>query len=720
MSGPTLAPEVVLATNPIRKLFPLPDGGLALATGLRDDLELFDSTLTAIGSIPGLGKSLETLIATKSAYLVRGSSLPLHESTLQSPFAPTKLGKENCRALVATPAGFLAFGTKHVLCDNDGNRSVIDLPGRLDFGATAYQDGAISAGKEGLAFVSASGEITKQTKDALSGPPVVFANGIICDDVVMNREAWIVTRLGVRGSRKYQPFREGLVFVETDPKEIVYQELRGDQLAFEWKFEPPGHVREVFALRDRVVVCCDTHTFILDGNGQELARLEAPAWIWAAIPFGDGIALHVSGSRDILWWREGHDGLVPLRHDVQPLQVLQTSSGLASAEQRALYVWRPDAEGPEHVPEPSPLPLGEPLVVNGALVKIIEPGRVLLRARTHQGTMLGIPRDATSRPAITRPRARELVKLLINRKFDEAIPPLVSETAANYSEASSMMPRLYSLPPEETASLIGREMFAPAALPDNVRNIARTLRSPFLDELGAALGVSRRVLHAAIRARRLPLEPPSAIKNYEYLGRFTGGDTVFVCDPCYLRNTTLRIPCAVHVGTWHVFVRNGSGEWSNRTAELVVIHERGFTLTARRRLGDVGVDSGNAGVFDKSCPKPNLDDQHEEGVFDGRAAFVSTGLGDGMYPAYAGDVDGRVAKIRIHFALDDEPGHDASLELTSTQAAKRYAISERFAMGEAVEHPKYGVGTVVEVGTDDKIAVRFPDGITRRLIHGKA
>jgi hypothetical protein len=716
MSVPTLAPEVALATNPIRKIFPLPEGGFALTTS-RDDVELFDSTLGPTGKITGVGKEIDTLLPVKTGFLVRGANLPLHEGTPGGALSPTKLGKENCRALIATPTGFIALGTRHYLCESDGNRSLFEAPGRLDFGGTSHGDGAVTAGKEGLAFLSRTGEIVKQTLDTLSGPPVTFANGIVCDDAVMNRDASIVARLPL-ASRDFRPFRAGLLLIEKDPAAVSYRELQNSTLETVWRFAEKAHLRDAIVVGDRIVVCCDTHTLVLDASGKELARLELPGWVWAAVAFGSGIAFHVAGSRDLFWWREGQEALVPLRHDVQPSTLSVTAQGLASSEEKALYEWRPDREGPEHVPDPSPLPLGTPLVVNGDLVTIQEPGRILLRAVRHDGVPVAIPRDASSRPAVDRPRAREIVKQLINRKFDDTIPGLVTEAAANRSEAYLLMPRLRSLPPEEMVSLVGRSLFAPAAIPEGVRPLADSLRAHFLDELGAAVGVSRRVLNAAIRARRLPLEPPTAIAGHEYLGRFTSGDTVYVCDPCYVRNNQLRINLAVHVGTWHVFVRNGSGEHRNRTAELVVVHELGFNLAARRKLGNVSVDSGNAGVFDKSCPKPNLNEHHEEGIFDGRAAFSSTGLGDGMYPAYAGDLKGRVAKVRIHF-LGGEPNHDLSLALQSTKAAKPYAIGERFALGDAVEHTKYGVGTVVEVGTDDKIAVRFPDGTTRRLIHGK-
>jgi hypothetical protein len=49
--------------------------------------------------------------------------------------------------------------------------------------------------------------------------------------------------------------------------------------------------------------------------------------------------------------------------------------------------------------------------------------------------------------------------------------------------------------------------------------------------------------------------------------------------------------------------------------------------------------------------------------------------------------------------------------------ARAYSVAERFATGELLEHPTFGLG-VVSTATD-KIEVVFRDG-TRTLVHGRA
>lgn len=49
--------------------------------------------------------------------------------------------------------------------------------------------------------------------------------------------------------------------------------------------------------------------------------------------------------------------------------------------------------------------------------------------------------------------------------------------------------------------------------------------------------------------------------------------------------------------------------------------------------------------------------------------------------------------------------------------ARRYAPRERYAVGDVVDHPKFGAGSVTRV-TKDKVDVAFPDG-PRTLAHGR-
>ncbi len=51
------------------------------------------------------------------------------------------------------------------------------------------------------------------------------------------------------------------------------------------------------------------------------------------------------------------------------------------------------------------------------------------------------------------------------------------------------------------------------------------------------------------------------------------------------------------------------------------------------------------------------------------------------------------------------------------QPTRAYALSERFAVGEQIQHKKFGPGVVIAV-EDDKIRVNFGDG-AKTLLHGK-
>ena len=59
-----------------------------------------------------------------------------------------------------------------------------------------------------------------------------------------------------------------------------------------------------------------------------------------------------------------------------------------------------------------------------------------------------------------------------------------------------------------------------------------------------------------------------------------------------------------------------------------------------------------------------------------------------------------------------------SVALDPGRPTRRYALSERFALDEQIEHAKFGRGVVCEV-EPNKIRVRFPGGI-KTLMHGKA
>ena len=433
--------------------------------------------------------------------------------------------------------------------------------------------------------------------------------------------------------------------------------------------------------------------------------------------FGGGIALAERDAPDALWWRPGAE-LARLPHDVSPSLLRAVPAGLASAEGNILYVWRTDVQGPEVAPLAHDLPMHTPIVIAGTPLQIVGAGRFALRALTLGGHASRVEPGTPWRPLTTRDEATRLVERLVQRTFDGPLPAIPGDVMI-YDLAA----RLGQLPLSQTVDLHGRALFAAASLDPEVRVRSAWARGSVFDELGAALGTSGRALLAAVKARKRKLEPPRPVPGYEYLGTFTTSGQLTVSDPCYVgkqapAGTAFALSLEVdgHAGVWHVFLRPGAGNDRDRTAELVTIHDDGFDVFAAEAIGLIGVDSGTAGVFDKQCPRRDGDTPLEEGTFPALGAIASAGHGDGMYPVFAGHRSGRVAKLRLCF-LGGDVEVDRSVP-RSTAAAKPYRASARFAVGDTIEHVKFGTGSVIRAGTDGKIDVRFADA-TRTLVHAR-
>lgn len=325
-----------------------------------------------------------------------------------------------------------------------------------------------------------------------------------------------------------------------------------------------------------------------------------------------------------------------------------------------------------------------------------------------QGTM--------TRPQAQRAEAMGLIDALLARRYDGPLPAL--STGPTIFEWRA---HLCELPLAALLPLHGRALFAPTSLDARAREHAAFGCELFFTELGTAVGVSARVLYAAVRARRFPLPPPQPVAGYEYLGDFLSEGKVDIADPCHLRKTSRIPPSAfslshaaeVLAGPWHVFARNGSGDTANRTAELAAIHERGFEAVATQQIANIGVDAGVAGVFDRNCPHMDMNLPSLEGVVFGQGAYAYSGYGDGFYPVFAGRTHGQITKLRLTF-LEECGASDATVP---ARASKPYAASVTFALGDTIEHPKFGSGAVLRVA-GNKIDVDF-DGELRTLIHSR-
>jgi hypothetical protein len=176
------------------------------------------------------------------------------------------------------------------------------------------------------------------------------------------------------------------------------------------------------------------------------------------------------------------------------------------------------------------------------------------------------------------------------------------------------------------------------------------------------------------------------------------GPEVYVTDPCYSAPTWCQTKLTnVLPGEWVVSMIYDELGGSNRNAELYLIHKdyqstRGLSFDW---LGDFGVDSGQAGVFDAASYR---DDAYAAGITtpevdfdlmgdpedgdawytkmckftlasDGWGAYAagavsSSGYGDGMYPVYgAENQDGKVVALQLVFISQEEEDDDWEDEL---------------------------------------------------------
>jgi len=174
------------------------------------------------------------------------------------------------------------------------------------------------------------------------------------------------------------------------------------------------------------------------------------------------------------------------------------------------------------------------------------------------------------------------------------------------------------------------------------------------------------------------------------------GPEVYVTDPCYSVPTWCQTKLTnVLPGEWIVSMIYDEKGGSNRNAELYLVHKdyQGKNLLYDWDwLGDFGVDSGQAGVFDAASYR---DDAYAAGITtpevdfslpgdplegdawytkmcqftlanDGWGAYAagavsSSGYGDGMFPVYGAEVDGKVVALQLVF-IDQSADDDDDLE----------------------------------------------------------
>ena len=163
------------------------------------------------------------------------------------------------------------------------------------------------------------------------------------------------------------------------------------------------------------------------------------------------------------------------------------------------------------------------------------------------------------------------------------------------------------------------------------------------------------------------------------IGTFEVKSGAVICsDPCYKRDTWCQgVLKNVKKGKWLAsIVRSNEGEWGSRVAELIAVHSVHAPIPESNDWNvekfDVGVDSGQAGIFDDKSYRGGEDEYgyggwydkccdltlkteggHQilsAGVLEG-GVVSSSGYGDGCYDCFTIKNNGKIVGIRIVFMI---------------------------------------------------------------------
>ena len=178
----------------------------------------------------------------------------------------------------------------------------------------------------------------------------------------------------------------------------------------------------------------------------------------------------------------------------------------------------------------------------------------------------------------------------------------------------------------------------------------------------------------------------------------TLGKEVMISDPCYTEPTWCQVKLdSVKPGQYNAYHKtHDAGDWGIRSSMILVIHQDhndDEDLVWDLEDGEVGVDSGQAGIFSyETFRKDGLTIDVPTVGYDGRSfewldsimkgdedggdwyskmckmtlttegwgtydqGIVSrSGLGDGGYQLYTARIDGEVVAMAVDFAVEEEP-----------------------------------------------------------------
>lgn len=166
------------------------------------------------------------------------------------------------------------------------------------------------------------------------------------------------------------------------------------------------------------------------------------------------------------------------------------------------------------------------------------------------------------------------------------------------------------------------------------------------------------------------------MSDKEFRGRIKLGTEVRVSDPCY----SMNVWCAgtisnIKQGIYNCYVTFvDKGEWGVRVSAIELWHQNFDNSSIERPMDkvdfEVGVDSGQAGIFDlnyyiKNHPISNewydkvrkctfSKGKLDANTMDNKCFVSSSGYGDGGYDCYTAQVNGKIVAIKIEFISDDE------------------------------------------------------------------
>jgi hypothetical protein len=683
-------------------------------------IELLDPELAPIASIPGTSQpTTRRIVELADGRFVTAGHEPamIYLGRRGGAFEPVHQPETVLVTdVIPTADGYVAPHKNKVWVDRAGEAKWVDVP---DLGAVtsacAWGDRIAIAGAKTLVVIDATGAVVGRTELETGARPTAVGSVLAIANqhqlVIVGEDLSVQTKIETGAIETLRVFGDTLVVATKDA--ITCWAPNGEQ---RWRVAMATAPQAPIVIGPRVVIgswLASTATIVDGAAGNVIATVPLRGPLRDATAFGDGIALQIIGDPDVTWWRPSGE-LARFDHDVEPTLVRTVGDWLATTEGRHLHIWRTDAQGPEVHAVKTSIPVGVPIVVGGNLMTIEHIGRRSLRARGID-QVVAVEPDATWRPAIAKDDALVIVHELVARKVDGEMPP--GPFTGSHAELQA---RLGQLPLAAVAPLHARALFAPTTIDADARAASAVTRSGFYAELGAALGVNGRVIAASVRGRKYPLVPPREVPGFDFLGSFTTSGALVVADPAYVgsKRAVGVVSLALRVkgleGLWYVYARNGEGAAAKRTAELVAIHTDGYDTYATEELGNIGVDSGCAGIYDKACPKRDRDAPVEEGIQGGLGALAFSGYGDGMYPVYAGKIRGIVVKLRLGFL----EGTGVDRTYSAPRVGQAYSPRQKYALGDTVDHPKFGAGTVVAI-VDSKIEVAFADS-RRTLVHGKA